>query len=67
MHKKFFSKRLLRLVVLRVSCCAKCLFLYWPFCRGAHKLDPIYFVCNIFSFLFDLYKTQKGTLISLND
>jgi len=46
--KTFYSKCLLRLVVLRVPCCAKCLFLYGPFCYGALKYDHIYIVNNIF-------------------
>ena len=41
------SQWLLRLVVLLVLCCSKCLSLYGSICHGAHKLDPIYIDCNI--------------------
>ena len=37
--KSFFSECLLCLGILRVLCCFVCLFLYGPFCHGAHKLN----------------------------
>ena len=43
-----YSKFMLCLVDLRVSCCAKC-FLHGAFCLGARKLDPEHFFCNILS------------------
>ena len=43
----------LRLVVLRVSCCASCLYLYGPFCHCALKLNPIYLVYCLQHFVFE--------------
>ena len=37
--KKVYSESLLRLVVLPIWCCSKCLFFYEPFRHGALKLD----------------------------
>ena len=39
-----YSKFMLRLVDLRVSCCAKWGFLHGAFCLGARKLDPEHFL-----------------------
>jgi len=49
------SKCLLRLHVLCVSYCSKCLFLYGPFCHGALKLDPVYiFLSTSFQFILTI-------------
>jgi len=54
-----YSKSLLRLLVLCVSCCDKCSFVYGPFCHGAIRLDNIYNIYNMYNILsehlFNLY------------
>jgi len=58
-HKQttVYSKCLLRLIILRVSYCSKCLILYSPFCHGAPKPDPIYilFATRVLDLLYNLY------------
>jgi len=54
---------MLCLVVLRDSCCFKCLFLNGPFCHGTRKPDPIYIVCNKFEILFNVYEVMYDFLM----
>ena len=61
---------LVRLVLLLVSRCSKCLFLRGPFCYGAFKHDPIYIVCNFvclnISSIYVCIKIRKGHTASWN-
>ena len=69
-QKSVYSKCLLHLIVLRVLCCSKCLFLYRPFCHGAQELDiSTFFAAFFFEHLFSFYyiNTQQGTNFNTTD
>jgi len=71
--KTVYSKCLLCLVFLRVSCCSEWWGLYLPFCHDVLKHDSIYIVCNIHSlhissiyiFIYSYSCPLKTTLLRL--